>query len=198
MLVSIAPQMTWEEFVAYDDGTGSRYEWVNGALVEMGAESDANNLIGMLLISVFLQFVPYYRLRRGTEIAICGNAGNILTSRIPDLMVLTEAGALAMPSQQRSRITADMPAPALVVEVVSPGEPGESNYDRDYVEKRQEYAARGIPEYWIIDPKRQVVIVLTLVGQSYHEQVFSGAAKFSTLLFANLEITAEQILQAGA
>ncbi|NJN49181.1 MAG: hypothetical protein HC805_04565 [Alkalinema sp. RL_2_19] len=43
-----------------------------------------------------------------------------------------------------------MPVPQLVVEVVSPGEPGEKNYDRDYVEKRCEYAARGIAEYWIV------------------------------------------------
>ncbi len=66
---------------------------------------------------------------------------------------------------------------ALVVEVVSPGEPGDqSNYDRDYVEKRREYAERGIPEYWLIDPERQVVLVLTLRGQSYHEQRFTGQA----------------------
>jgi Uma2 family endonuclease len=60
-----------------------------------------------------------------------------------------------------------MPPPALVVEVVSPGEPGTPNYDRDYVDKPKEYADRGIPEYWIIDPERQVILVLMLAGERY-------------------------------
>lgn len=49
----------------------------------------------------------------------------------------------------------------MAIEIVSPGKPGEENYDRDYVEKRRESAERGIPEYGIIDPSRQVVLVVT-------------------------------------
>jgi Uma2 family endonuclease len=41
----------------------------------------------------------------------------------------------------------DMPPPLLVVEVVSPNQE-----KRDYRYKRTEYAARGIAEYWIVDP----------------------------------------------
>ncbi|MGB3559020.1 MAG: hypothetical protein WBG66_06520 [Geitlerinemataceae cyanobacterium] len=56
---------------------------------------------------------------------------------------------------------AEHPAPWMAIEIVSPGKPGEENYDRDYVEKRRESAERGIPEYGIIDPSRQVVLVVT-------------------------------------
>ena len=45
----------------------------------------------------------------------------------------------------------------LVVEVVSDDDP-----DRDLVEKRAEYAAAGIPEYWIADPRDRSLTVLTL------------------------------------
>jgi Uma2 family endonuclease len=44
----------------------------------------------------------------------------------------------------------------LVMEVVSEDDP-----DRDLVTKRAEYAAAGIPEYWIVDPRDQSVTVLT-------------------------------------
>ncbi len=194
--MTIAPtrRMTLEEYLTYDDGTDSRYELVDGTLVEMGAETDENNLIGMFLISLFLQFVPHYCLRRGTEITISGHDA---TSRIPDLLVLTEEGAIALPAKQRSLITPDMPTPAFVIEVVSPGKPGEPNYDRDYIEKRREYAARSIPEYWIVDPDRQVVMVLTLTGQVYEEQSFSGTATIASPTFPNLSLTAEQIFNAG-
>ena len=52
----------------------------------------------------------------------------------------------------------------LVIEIVSPDDP-----DRDYIEKRTEYAAAGVPEYWIIDPDRQRVTQLTLDAGTYRE-----------------------------
>ena len=45
----------------------------------------------------------------------------------------------------------------LVAEVVSKDDP-----DRDWVTKRSEYAAAGIPEYWIADPRDRTLTVLTL------------------------------------
>ena len=45
----------------------------------------------------------------------------------------------------------------LVVEVVSPDDP-----DRDWVKKRAEYAAAGIPEYWIADPRDGSLTVFAL------------------------------------
>jgi Uma2 family endonuclease len=50
----------------------------------------------------------------------------------------------------------------LVIEVVSPD--GEQ---RDYVEKRGDYAAAKVNEYWIVDPMKQEFLVLRLVGQQY-------------------------------
>jgi Uma2 family endonuclease len=35
---------------------------------------------------------------------------------------------------------------------------------RDLFEKRAEYAAAGIPEYWIVDPETRTIAVLTLAG----------------------------------
>ncbi|MEM9701273.1 MAG: Uma2 family endonuclease [Planctomycetota bacterium] len=45
----------------------------------------------------------------------------------------------------------------LVVEVVSEDDP-----DRDWVTKKAEYAAAGIPEYWIADPRDRTLTVFTL------------------------------------
>jgi Uma2 family endonuclease len=54
----------------------------------------------------------------------------------------------------------------VVVEVVS----GSSqDRRRDLVTKRQEYAQAGISEYWIVDPDRATITVLTLVGSEYGE-----------------------------
>jgi len=63
-----------------------------------------------------------------------------------------------MEGATRSLILMDMPPPLLVVEIVSP-----SQENRDYRYKRSEYAARGIAEYWIVDPIAQKVTILEWV-----------------------------------
>ena len=188
---------TIEQYAALDpsDLPEGNYELVDGVIVEMGAESDQNLEIVALLFSVLPQFIPYYLLRKGTEINVPGR----LTSRYPDLMVLTEDTRAAMKRDKRSLVALDMPTPALVVEVVSPGKPGSDNYDRDYVEKPKEYAARGIPEFWQVDPNpdRAVVIVLTLKNGAYQSREFRGSDRVISVTFPGLQLTADQILRAG-
>ncbi|MCP2730912.1 Uma2 family endonuclease [Limnofasciculus baicalensis] len=183
--------MTLEEYLNYDDGTDTRYELVNGELVEMPSESDLNNAIAIFLLFAFGQFVPPRLLRRGTEIVVTGSR---TTTRIPDLIVLTEDLATALRGSTRSIITSDMPPPALVVEIVSPGT---ENEQRDYRYKRSEYAARGIAEYWLVDPQRAVVIVLILVAGFYEEALFQGSDLIVSSTFPNLQLTAAQILLAS-
>ncbi|MBE9008861.1 Uma2 family endonuclease [Pseudanabaenaceae cyanobacterium LEGE 13415] len=187
---------TSEEYLAYDDGTDIPYELVNGVLVRMGAENPRNVAIAIFLISVFLRLpIPHYLIHRGTEIAVSSSK---ITSRIPDLMILTEAGWAALMGTSRAIVTSTMPAPALVVEVVSPREPGSNNYDCDYIQKRCEYAERGILEYWLIDPGRNSVIVLQLDGTEYRESGrFQNDQSIVSPTFPTLELTANQILQAG-
>jgi Uma2 family endonuclease len=82
-----------------------------------------------------------------------------------------------------------MPAPLLVVEVVSPDDPA-----RDYRYKRSEYAVRGIPEYWIIDPAQKQILVLTLIEGFYDDVVFRGEQPIASPLFPDFSLTANQIL----
>ena len=187
---------TIEEYLDYDDGTDTRYELVNGELVEMGAEKRLNEKIALWLLSQLLQFVPIDLIARGTQISVRGKTAS---ARNPDLMILTEELDQALSQQSQSLITFDMPAPALVVEVVSPGEPGSDNYDRDYVEKPKEYTARGIPEFWQGDPSpdRAVVIVLTLKDGAYQSREFRGSDRVISPTFPDLKLTAGQILRAG-
>lgn len=94
----------------------------------------------------------------------------------------------------RGTITRDMPPPRLVIEVVSPGK---ENQDRDYRYKRSEYAARGIAEYWIVDPMQERVIVLQWVDGLYEETVFVGADRLVSPLLPTLNLTVANVLQAG-
>lgn len=69
----------------------------------------------------------------------------------------------------------------LVIEVVSMGK---KNRERDLREKRRDYAAARIPEYWIVDPETRTITVLTLKRNVYrvHGKFKSGQTATSLLL----------------
>jgi len=190
-MVATTKRFTLAEYLAYDDGTDRCYELVNGELVEMPSESDLNNAIAMYLIGVFIQVVSVSLLRRGTEVAVSGARATV---RVPDLLVLSEALEAALAGANRSIVMMDMPPPVLAVEIVSVGK---ENEDRYYRYKRSEYGARGIAEYWIVDPAQAQVAVLALVDGLYEEAVFRGGDRLVSLTFPTLELTAKQVLQAG-
>lgn len=182
-------KMTLDEYLNYDDGTDKVYELVNGELVEIWPESELNRRIAMFLFAYFLQQgIPAYRLTMKTEIVVSGSRA---TTRFPDLMVLSDDLAVALEGARRSTVLPEMPPPLLVVEVVSPGQE-----NRDYRYKRSEYAARGIAEYWIVDPMQQRVTVLEWVEGLYEEQVYEGENPIASPLFGALNLTTSQILQA--
>ena len=84
----------------------------------------------------------------------------------------------------------DMPPPLLVIEVVSPNQE-----KRDYRYKRSEYAARGIAEYWIVDPIAHKVTVLEWVEGLYEEKVFVGDTKIESSVLGNLDLMVDRVLQ---
>ena len=180
--------MTLEEFFNYDDGTDAMYEFEDGDLILMTAESEINRRIASFLFACFLQQgVPAYRLSMKTEIVTTGSR-----LRVPDLVVFSEELAIAMEGAKRSTVMSEMPSPLLVVEVVSPNQSS-----RDYRYKRSEYAVRGIAEYWIVDPVLGRITVLEWVDGFYEEKVYEGEQAIASIIFTDLKLTAAQILQAN-
>ncbi|MEA5552499.1 Uma2 family endonuclease [Anabaena cylindrica UHCC 0172] len=188
MTVAIAKKMSFEEFLNYDDGTETLYELENGELIPVHSESDINQRIEMFLLSYFPQLgIPFSRLRMKAEVAVNSRMVGV---RVPDLVVFSEELAVAMETASRSLVLMDMPLPLMVIEVVSPNQA-----NRDYRYKRSEYAARGIAEYWIVDPIAQKVTVLEWVEGFYETQVYENDSVIVSPLFAGLKLTAAQVLQ---
>jgi Uma2 family endonuclease len=195
MTVATAKRMSLEEYLTYDDGTDTRYELVDGVLVAMGNEAKINTKIAVFLI-LALGRMGFDASRIGIKQKIQVDS-DYVSARDPDLIVHSAESAAAGDDDSEFCLKLKEANPLIVVEVVSPGEPGTPNYDRDYEHKRSEYAARGIPEMWIIDPARSVVLVLTLSGDKYQEATFTGNQLIVSPTFPGLKLTAEQVLTAG-
>jgi Uma2 family endonuclease len=178
---------TFDEYLAYDDGTDTRYELVDGELVEMPPESDENLGIARKLLLELIKHIPVEWVTWGTEIEVTGRQARC---RLPDLLVHTEASKAALVGTTRATITRDMPPPALVIEIVSPGK---VNRDRDYRYKRTEYAARGIAEYWIVDPMERQVTVCKWVDGQYEDVVYRGPERIESAIAPKFALTPVEI-----
>lgn len=121
------------------------------------------------------------------------------TSRLPDVMVMP-----AVSFQGNAKETAILQdAACLAVEIVSV-----SSVADDYLHKLAEYEAKGIPEYWIVDPlalgpsryigtpKQPTISIYHLTDSEYMTpSKFRGQEKVQSATFPEIEVTAQAIFQ---
>ena len=186
-MVQVKPRFqSFEEYLSYDDGTNKLYELFNGELIEMPPESGINVQIANRLFLIFALLLGTDRVRgHGLELEVNGEPRN----RYPDLTILREEHIELLAKRNTVRLT--MPPPLLVVEVVSPGE---LQRNRDYIAKRSQYENCNIPEYWIVDPNTQTILVLQLKNNNYLEVgSFSNNEEIVSPQFEELNLTPAQI-----
>ena len=185
--MTTAQRLTFEQYLEWDDGTDKRYELVEGRLVELPPESEPNTSLANFL---FLQLVnaglPFRQIQpHSCELQVPVLQPGDPANRYPDLVILREEHLEL--TRKRLTITFDMLPPHLVVEVVSPGE---RNRERDYGRKRRQYAARGVPEYWLLDPSENIITVLQLDQGNYREAgQFTGNAPIQSSQLAEMGLS---------
>jgi Uma2 family endonuclease len=179
--------VTFDDYVAYNDGTENRYELVNGELVVITLPT-----LRHMLIAKFIEQCLDAEIARLGLGWFCFRAAGVRTgvrkSRLTDVYVLTPDQV----SSLMNRAAIAQTPPLLAVEVVSP-----DSVTRDYRYKRTEYAALEIPEYWIVDPLEFKVTVLVFNEGLYDETVFSGDQPLVSPTFPDLTLTVDHILAAG-
>lgn len=182
---------SFDDYLAYDDGTEHFYELFNGELIQVPPESGYNTSVAFFLSIQLAALVGHLRVRlHGLELEVRGEPKN----RYPDLTVIRAEHIQMLAKRNTVRLT--MPPPALVVEVVSPGE---LQWERDYIAKRSQYEDLGIPEYWIVNPQEQTVLVLAQDGQGYTPiGTFAGEHRIESAQFTEFHLTAAQLFAAGA
>lgn len=148
------PQGRWtvEQYLELTDGTNRLIELVDGRLEFLAMPTLSHQLILKFLLQCLEDFIN--RTKAGLAIPAGLRVETIDDSfREPDL-VFTLSSSRKTKVAERYFHGAD-----LVMEIVSPDSKSRT---RDYEEKVLDYAAAGIPEYWIVDPQEQKITVLTL------------------------------------
>jgi Uma2 family endonuclease len=190
-MVQAKPRFSsFEDYLAYDHGSENLFELFNGELIEVPPESGLNTSLAVFLLIRFVALVGHLRVRpHGLELEVRGEPKN----RFPDLTILREEHIELLVNRNTIRLT--MPPPLLVVEVVSPGE---LQWQRDYVAKRFQYEDLGIPEYWIVNPETQEILVLTLTPNGFSEVgTFEGNQAIHSPLLPGLILTSTEVFAGG-
>jgi Uma2 family endonuclease len=191
-MTTTTQKLTFEEYLAYDDGTDTRYELVDGELVPMSLGTGKH---GAIIRFILRQFENAIDQSDKPWVPLPGLVGvrsprgrSWDTFRIPDITVLSLVQWEAM-AEREAVINFNETPPLLVVEVVSP-----STQTDDYRSKRAEYGLLEIPEYWIVDPIAQKITLCILDHGFYDSMEFQGERVLVSPTFPNLTLTAAQVL----
>jgi len=169
------PQGDWseEEYLRLTAGANRRIEFTDGRLEFLAMPTDVHESLVEFLYFALRVYVERNNLGivRWTGIRLRIRPGKYT---LPDVIFLHKDHLHAR--HNRAWDGAD-----LVMEVVS-DDP--KDRERDYQQKLRDYAAAGVPEYWIIDREQRVVNVYRLVGGQFalHGQFRPGQQAASHLL----------------
>ncbi|MDY6940526.1 MAG: Uma2 family endonuclease [Cyanobacteriota bacterium] len=178
---------SFEDYLNYDDGTNHRYELVDGRLEIVNPPTFRH-----LLVAKYLERCLDREIERLDLPWLCLKEAGIRTgwrkSRLSDLYVLP----IDAVEEFLDRSAISQTPPLLVIEIVSP-----ESVTRDYRYKRSEYAALGIPEYWIVNPIDSSISILFLEEGLYEETVFTGNQSIISRIFPEISLKVDRVLLAG-
>jgi Uma2 family endonuclease len=202
MTQAIPKLVTFEDFAAWRP-EGGRYELHDGVIVEMAQPvGDHEDVVGFVARKLIVEFdrlnlpytIPKTALVKPT---------NSESAYSPDVLLLNRPNLINEPLWKKESTVSLAASIPLVVEVVS------TNWDDDYYTKQGKYEGIGIPEYWVVDylglgakkftgnPKQPTISIYQLIDGEYQVTQFRGSDKIVSPTFPELNLTAEQIFQAG-
>ena len=193
--------LSFEEFFARY-GSDNRYELIDGEVFDLEPTGPHEEVAAFITTKVCVQIdavgLPWFVLQRG--LLRPANVG--MTAFRPDVAVVNREALGDEPLWPEQSILTRGESIQFVAEVVS------GNWQNDYARKLEDYAALGIPEYWIADyaglggvryigkPKQPTLSICTLVGGEYEIQLLRGEQRIQSMTFPGLKLTAAQVLGA--
>ncbi|MBW4556212.1 MAG: Uma2 family endonuclease [Trichormus sp. ATA11-4-KO1] len=204
MTQALSKIVTFDDFIAwYPENSGVRYELHNGEIVEMAQPTGKHERIkGFSAAELTVEFrrlnLPYFIPNQAIVRPPQRESGYF-----PDVLILNDAALVDEPLWEKSSTVTKGTSIPLVIEVVS------TNWRDDYYLKLADYEEMGIPEYWIVDyaalgarkfignPKQPTFSVYQLIDGEYQVSQFRGSDKIISPTFPELNLTAEQVFNAG-
>ncbi|MEH2467027.1 Uma2 family endonuclease [Nostoc sp.] len=202
MTQAIPKLVTFEDFAAWRP-EGGRYELHDSVIVEIAQPvGDHEDVVGFVARKLTVEFdrlnLPYTIPK-----TVLVKPTKSESAYSPDVLLLNRPNLMNEPLWKKESTVSFAASIPLVVEVVS------TNWDDDYYTKQGKYESIGIPEYWVVDylglgtkkftgnPKQPTISIYQLIDSEYQVTQFRGSNRIVSPTFPELNLTAEQIFQAG-
>jgi Uma2 family endonuclease len=201
MFQALLKTITFEDFLEWKPDGGC-YELHDGVIVEMQPQGDHEEINGFLAKKLNVQFdrlnLPYIIPKQALV-----KAPDRESAYSPDVVVINQKNLSSEPLWKKFSTVTQAASVPLVIEVVS------TNWKDDYAHKLVDYETFGVPEYWIVDylalggrryignPKQPTISIYYLIEDEYQVNQFRGTDCIVSPTFPELNLTAEQIFQAG-
>jgi Uma2 family endonuclease len=181
--------LTFDEYRIYQSNDDTLYELFRGQLIPMPTPTDLHNRICEYLVYILKNYFARNNINLLTS-TTTGVRTEINSSRIPDIVVASRELWQIMSNRKGAAIFDLGEVPRLVIEVTS------QNWRDDYVRKMAEYALIDIPEYWIIDPQQEVVLVCHNPKNKYgyETQEFTLGQNFNSCQFPDLVLSVNEVI----
>ncbi|HEX8721765.1 MAG TPA: Uma2 family endonuclease [Pyrinomonadaceae bacterium] len=155
MTTNTAPLLTTDDLTALPDD-GNTYELIEGELIVSSAPTLTHQLV---IGNIFFRVKTYLEDNPVGQVVVTpGVIFDRHNAVIPDIVFLTDEQLERVGAESHIRL-----APALAVEVVSPGR---ENARRDRVKKLRVYGKFGVGEYWVADPAARTVEIYRREGDA--------------------------------
>ena len=178
---------TEDDFFALEGQNNGQKELSNGYLEVLPMPSLYHQDIAIYMLDLLRDFLKTINDRGRVSLAPCPMRLSSKLIREPDVFYLSE---------KRFERTGNYPTGAdLVVEIVSGTK---IDRHRDLVTKPKEYAKAGIKEYWIVDPKKTTIHVLTLNRLTKRYKVhgkFTAGQTATSKMFKGLSVEVNQVFK---
>ena len=156
MTTNTAPLLTIDDLTALPDDDGKTYELIEGELIVSSAPSIMHQRVSRKLTTELDNYLA--RTPIGEVLPTPGVIFDRHNSVIPDVVFVTNEQLAQIGAEPHIKL-----APALAVEVVSPGR---EDSRRDRVKKLRVYGKFGVGEYWVADPEARTVEIYRPAGSA--------------------------------
>ncbi len=201
MTQSIPKLLKLEEFLQWKP-EGRQYELHEGITVEMQPTGKHEEITGFLTTELAVEYkrlkLPYFIPKTALVKAI-----DRQSAYSPDVLILNRPALKNETLWEKYSTVQTAESIPLIIEVVS------TNWRDDYLTKLRDYEEIGVKEYWIVDylalggrryignPKQPTISIYQLVDGEYQVNQFRQSDRVNSTVFPNLDLTVNQIFQAG-
>ncbi len=159
-------KFTYKDYKSLPESETKRYELVEGELIMVPSPNEYHQRVSGNLEFILREFVQEKNLGRIYDAPFDVHLGDNVAQ--PDILFVFKERSYVITEEEIKG------APDLVIEILSP-----ATAERDRTYKKVLYARYGVREYWIVDPKKKIIEVLTLKKEGYES--FNIYKKIDTL-----------------